>query len=264
MIKFPAETLLAYLGELIEIDPCDEYEFKNHGILSEVDDFLAHPKDEWDLSDVSALHIWELFVQEAILNSRFTHLVNANTDEYAEKYELFYRRYWGSDFTKTFFDPAPNPMYSLAGWINFNYVQAYVNENEIHPSLSLHPVLMIVNLLLDKSPTCDELLTESIVDQFLTFQEQGDEDGKVAWLYSTGNDLIYESTKVIHSMIEPLRQLLESEEDSLTHELGETIFSDIQDDYLGVLTSELPLETINLTAICVVANMVDMIEETLL
>lgn len=264
MKPFPITALLTYLGELIRIDPTESHEFENMDALKEVDEFMTHPKDEWDIMSIGAEQILELFIMEAILNSRVEHLVDQNIEENEEAYSQFYQRYWGGDFSKTFFDPAPNPSYSLAGWINYNYCKQYYETHEKNPPQSLHHVYQLVHALVDKSPTCDETILEYTTEIFLEAENGEDPNGfENGWDWLTvggGNDVIYELSKTLLNHSWQFGELLQTPPDTLTHDLGLLLHSDIQDDFIDTFESILEPEEILLTPIALIRSWCDMID----
>lgn len=268
MIKFPAELFLEYMGELLRVNPTEAYEFSNPSVLSDVDEFLNHPKDDWDVLDIDPLHLWELAVQEAILNNRFLHIAN-NSDDPAVV-ENFAVRYWSGDFGISLFDPVPDPHLSLMGWINHNFSRQYEMKFDKLPPTSLHGITRIASMWLDKSPTYDELLNEHIVSVLAEIREDSvstDESEFLSdfetpddWLNETGNDLIYESTKVMYQSIHYLVDSATLGVDTIVGDVALVIISELRDDYVGTVIEELGVELASITPINIISNMLDIVE----
>ena len=264
MQKFPAEAMLTYLGELITINPLEAYEFSNKEAFNEVTRFLEGDKADWNIKEVDPHHIYELFVLEEILNSRFDNLTNTGDEISVENHNEFYNRYWGSDFSRTFFDPNPNPFYSLAGWINYNYCKQYEMDYEVKAPISLHGVMYFIYNLVSASPTCDEPIHEHISDMLSSAGEDvaGEDVYENPWDWLTtgnGNDVMYELYKVLLNNGYILRDLLTTDKDTLAYDLGFIIVEDLTDTVLEQTETMLEPEEFLLTPAVMIRSWLEMI-----
>lgn len=249
---FPAEMIISYLEELLEMDPVNPNEMENT-LRRNANIFFEENKDEWDLKQCLPEHILEVIILEALLHSRNDSLdLNSIMDEY-----------YYPHFSNAFFDPDPNPRLSITGWLNYNFGQQYEETEGTLPMVSLHPAVEIIKALVEASPTCDELLTDNIMDRYLEHSETGDEEARLIFFYGEGADLIYQLSKVITEIKPNLRILHESFEDELPNDLGGLILSDLCDDFLETFDGDNNEDAIRYHPLSLVKNLLEDLEEEL-
>ena len=245
-MQFNADLVIRYLTEVLKIE--DPEDFSDVMLKNEFFDMMQNPKDEWDLSVVDDQQILEIIILEQLLLSRVDSM---QLNEVME--ELYFPH-----FTPTFFDPEPRPSLSIAGWLNYNYGQAYERETDHLPSLSLAPVVDIVKELVAASPTCDEMVTEYITDIYLSHREN--DEKAMSWEFFNGEaaDHVYNLSKVLRKVNTQLSRLaLNSFEDDLPYSLGRLIIEELDEDFLQVFQADMEEDQYRHHPLLLVQNQVE-------
>ena len=131
------------------------------------------------------------------------------------------------------------------------------------PAISIHPVIEIVDTLIEYSPTCDEMLNEYISDVYLEHSETGNEDDRLMFFYNEGADLIYDLSKAIVKIKPMLRKLHESFVDELPNDLGMLLLSDLRDDFLETFDGDDSEDAIRYHPLMLVKNLLEDLDEEL-
>ena len=249
---FPAELVIEYLEQLLDLDPVEPNEIENE-LRRNANNFFEEDKAAWDLTECLPEHLLEIIILEAQLHSK-----NESMD-----LEGILNEYYTPHFSTAFFDPDVQPRLSITGWLNYNYGQQYEEREDTMPMVSLHPAVEIVKALIEASPTCDELLTDHIMDRYLEYSESDDEESRLTFFYGEAADLIYELSKVITTIKPNLRILHESFEDELPHDLGCLLLSDLHDDFLETFDGDDNEDAIRYHPLVLVKNLLEDLEEEL-
>lgn len=253
-MNFNAEVVINYLTELLKLEQVEDFE--NLPLKQDFFDMMAKPKYEWDLSVVEDCQILEIIILEKLFLSRCK---NLELDDIIN--EFYYPH-----FDPVFFDPEPNPKLSIAGWINYNYGQSYEKDTDTLPPLSLTPVVSIIDILVEASPSCDELLTEYITDTFLSYRdsEDGEYERDEFFFLGEGADRMYDLSKAIREMTPHLERLANNSfEGDLPHNLGKLILEELREDFFDVFADEYLEEAYYTHPLLLIQNQLNMLTENL-
>lgn len=245
-MNFNAQLVIDYLSEVLKIEEPED--FKQEDLKKDFFDMMSYPKDEWDLSTVEDGQILEIMILEEYLISR------AHSMSLDEVMDEFYYPH----FHPTFFDPEPNPLISISGWLNRNYGRQYEEEANHLPPLSLAPVVDIIKALVAASPTCDEMVTEYVSDIFLSYRDNDDIEGGIIWINDEGADYVYALNKALRGLGSKFSRLaLNSFEDDLPRCLGLLILEELDEDFLQVFQAEMEEEQLSHHPLLLVRNQVE-------
>lgn len=249
-MKFNADVVIRYLTDVLEIEEVED--FKDLPLKGDFFDMMNEPKDEWDLSYVEPSQILEIIILEKLLLSR------CHSMDLEEVLEEFYFPH----FHPTFFDPEPRPILSIAGWLNYNYSREYEVEANHLPPLSLYPAVEAINILVEASPTCDEMITEYITDMYLGFRDNDEPEDAREFFWGVGADHIYNLSKALRQITPCIHRLAENSfEDDLPYALGQLILEELGDEFLEVLLTDFQEETIRAHPLLLVANQIEDLKE---
>lgn len=226
-MSFNADLVIRYLTEVLKIEEPEQ--FQDLPLKKDFIHMMEAPKDEWNLEFVEDAQILEIMILEQLLLSRAEAM---NLEELMD--EFYYPH-----FNPTFFDPEPRPVLSIAGWLNFNISKDHEKQFDRLPSLSLSPVVDIIKLLSDASPTCDELVNEYITDMYLEFRDNEDDEGRIDFFRGEAADRMYDMSKALRKVGVYIKRLAENSfEDDIAHNLGILILDDLEEEFLDVFLAD--------------------------